>query len=114
MLAAIVIAILTLGGMAAALWIASPRPTALETAVASCDLESSEYVEVGDDGHTLTIDGESDAGDDGLPVADTACLLIALDTSTAALAQMDGTNSLQGRQTATWDAHPRQLDLSPR
>lgn len=83
--------------------VASMQPTPLESAAESCSLESSEYASLGDDGHTLTIDGESETGGDGLSFTDTACVLAELETSSAALAQMDGTNSLQGRQTATWD-----------
>lgn len=90
-------------GAAVAFLVASMQPTVLESAVESCELESNEYVSLGDDGQTLTIDGASEAGDDGAVFADTACVLATVDASTAALAQMDGTNSLQGRQTATWD-----------
>lgn len=86
--------------------VVAARPTDLQASVSACDLTGSEYVEVGDGGHTVTLDGESEDGGDGLPVSKEACVLREMKVSTAALAQMESTTSLQGRQAADWaDVH---------
>ncbi|MCY7290028.1 MAG: hypothetical protein LH624_17730 [Cryobacterium sp.] len=46
--------------------------------------------------------GKGDEESTGASITDRFCVLEALDVSAAALAQMEGTTSLQGRQSASW------------
>lgn len=99
--------------------VVAARPTDLQASVATCHLTGSEYIKVGDGGHTVTLDGEGKNGGDGLTISKEACVLRELKVSTAAVTQMDSTTSLQGRQAAdwadvyaTWTYHPSNgLDL---
>ena len=50
----IALAVVAVVGTAIAFWVASMQLTALESAVDSCGLGSSEYLSISDDGHTVT------------------------------------------------------------
>jgi hypothetical protein len=76
--------------------------TDLQNAVAACNLTSSQYATVGDGGKTLTLDGESKTGGDGLTITELVCVLGKLKVSDAVVTQMDSTTALQGRQSASW------------
>jgi hypothetical protein len=78
------------------------RPSDLQQAATTCKLTHSAYAEVADGGKTLTLDGASQAGGDGLSITQLACVLRSLKVTDAVVTQMDSTTSLQGRQTGSW------------
>lgn len=80
----------------------APSLTVLEQAVRTCTLSTTDSIVVGDEGMTVTVDGRGDEDPDGASISDTFCLLDATEVSTAAMAQIEGTTSLQGRQSASW------------
>lgn len=83
-----------------------------QKAYSSCGSPSG--IQVSDGGKTITIDGNGEYEYTGANIADTACVLYAIDTPTYVITNMDTTNSLMGRQTATfgdkidisWSYHP--------
>lgn len=80
----------------------APSLSVLEQAVRTCTLSTTDSVVVGDEGMTVTVDGRGDEDPEGASISDTFCLLDATEVSTAAMAQIEGTTSLQGRQSASW------------
>lgn len=84
--------------------LATPTMTRIETAVNGCHLSGNDSASVGDGGTSVVLDGSGEAADSGeLSIDDEACVLRALDVTDAVTAQMDDTNSLQGRQSGSWD-----------
>jgi hypothetical protein len=80
--------------------------TDLQSAATACKIDKSQFAEVADGGNTLTLDGASEAGGDGLTVTKLGCVLHELKATTAVVTQMEGTTSLQGRQGGSWgDVH---------
>lgn len=84
--------------------------TALQDAYDACSETYSNAVNVGDEGHTLIVDGAKPGNDDFTTMV---CVLGELDTSQSVVAQMDSTTALMGRQTAEdgdytyeWSYHP--------
>ena len=71
-------------------------------------------IRVSDEGKTITIDGNGEYEYSGASIYDTACVLEAIETPSYIISNMDTTNSLMGRQTATfgdkidvsWSYHP--------
>lgn len=71
-------------------------------------------IRVSDEGKTITVDGNGEYEYSGANIYDTACVLDAIDTPSYVITNMDTTNSLMGRQTATfgdnidvsWSYHP--------
>ena len=76
----------------------SPFPAALE----ACGIYDDEYIYVADDGNTLLMDGDGEEswGED---TSDISCVLNELDVPDSVVAKMDGTNSLQGVVSDSWD-----------
>ena len=60
-------------------------------------------VTVSDEGTTITIDGNGDYQSYGADIYDIACVLSEVNTPTYIISNMDTTNSLMGRQTASFD-----------
>ncbi len=79
-----------------------PSQTALGLAAAACGVSSSLYFTMGDQGHTLSIDGEGDEDAGGADITKIACVLASLDVSTAVSARMDNTRALDGMQEGAW------------
>ena len=74
----------------------------IETAVDRC-VSNTRDVEVGDNGHTLTIDG---AGLYGRPrYMEVVCVLTELGAPDSVLSQMDATRALDGMVSGEWDGY---------
>ena len=71
-------------------------------AIGECDADRS-FAIVGDGGLTLTIDAKG--GDDyqGLNNVDLWCIVLELGAPASAIAHMEQTTSMDGRQTESWD-----------
>jgi hypothetical protein len=74
--------------------------TRLETVM---DTVNNLYIELGDDGRTLIIDGNGNYADTGASIEVIARVLHELDTPDAVVARMDRTRALDGMQSAEWD-----------
>jgi hypothetical protein len=90
----------------------SPTPKPLEQAKATC-AASSDAVEVGDGGKTLTIDGKGKKDFSGLETTQVVCILKALKVSDAVISQMDSTRALDGRQSAEWEGYSASWTYHP-
>lgn len=82
------------------------------TALDSCgiELEGSESldagVEIGDGGHTLSIDMRGEEDFSGVSIENISCILDQLSTPDSIIDQMESTRALDGRQEASWrDLH---------
>lgn len=71
-----------------------------------------QYATIGDDGHSLILDGEG-TDSDGLPVRDLALVLTGINTPDSIIAQMENTTAMHGRQTATWDKYTASWTYHP-
>jgi hypothetical protein len=94
--------VLVVAGVAVGI-VAGMQPSKLEAALTSCGLETKASAQLGDEGHTLTLDmvGEDDFGK--LAYDDVFCVLDAIEIPDSVTAQMGETRSLDGRQNAQWD-----------
>lgn len=71
-------------------------------------------IRVSDQGKTISIDGNGEYEYSGADISDIACVLYAIEIPDYVISNMDSTNSLMGRQTATfgdkidvsWSYHP--------
>jgi hypothetical protein len=66
------------------------------------DCSDSAYIEIGDEGYTLTMTSQG-KDSPGATFEEIACILDALDTPDAVVSQMDRTRALDGIQEATWE-----------
>lgn len=89
-----------------------------QKAYSTCGAPSG--IEVSDEGKTITIDGNGEDDYYGATISSTVCVLNAVGTPSYVLSNMNTTNSLMGRQTATfgdkidvsWSYHPdNKLDI---
>ncbi|UWX96792.1 hypothetical protein N2K95_14295 [Arthrobacter zhaoxinii] len=89
------------GLLMAELDLSSPS-NALADAVAECQVEDDPYIQLGDEGQSLTMSG---AGEDssGADYADMVCVLHEVDMPDSVSSQMGSTRALDGRQTAEWE-----------
>ena len=82
------------------------RPTELDAAVSSCAAEMDDvadahlYMQVGDEGRTLTLDGSTSTEQS---VRTGECLLAALDAPASVVSKVESTTAMMGRQTDSWD-----------
>lgn len=84
----------------------SSASTHLEAAVDSCNLNrGASGVSLGDEGHSLVLDGKGDDDLNGISVERQACVLSAVEVPDATLNLMSTTRALDGRQTADWDGY---------
>lgn len=82
----------------------SDRPRQpLSQAVRSCNV-STVFAAVGDDGRSLSIDGQGQSVTSGLSIDQIDCILGFLHFPAAARARMDNTRAIDGMQTAQWKA----------
>ncbi len=86
--------------------------TKLQTAMKSCADTYSGYIDVLDNGKTLSIDGDGDE-DQGAPVKEIACVLYAIPVPSYVISRMDQTRALDGVQreefdtfNISWSYHP--------
>jgi len=82
---------------------AANSTTVLEDAVSDCGVEGNEFFDVGDEGYSLNIDGKPDKKKRGAKLADTICVLFAIEVPDSVIGRMENTTSLQGVQEAEWD-----------
>ncbi len=73
-----------------------------EDALSDCEIPSSSWARIGDDGNTLIVDGEGDDSD-GLSFANTVCVMVNLDVPDSTIAKIEGTRALDGTQSDTYD-----------
>ncbi|MFJ4171671.1 hypothetical protein ACIPY3_19380 [Paenarthrobacter sp. NPDC089714] len=79
-----------------------PRP--LPAAVNTCKLSGkSTYAKLGDEGRTLSLDGEGEEDVDGLAWTDIQCVLKAVNVPDYVRDQMGSTRALDGTQRESWD-----------
>lgn len=84
----------------------SSASTHLQAAVDSCNLNrGASGVSLGDEGHSLVLDGKGDDDLNGISVERQACVLSAVEVPDATLNLMSTTRALDGRQTADWDGY---------
>ena len=77
--------------------------SAISDAVKGCNAQSSSGISVGDNGQSVSIDTKGQKDSSGASITDTACILKKLNVPDSVVSEMDATNALQGRQSATWD-----------
>lgn len=76
--------------------------TKLMTARLGCNLGGMPYADLGDNGHTVTLQGQPRNGV-GLPLSDLMCVLHGINVPDSVVSQMQGTRALDGTQKADWD-----------
>jgi hypothetical protein len=86
--------------------------TALEEAAEAVPQREAPYVEVGDDGRTLTIDGDGEEGL-GMSYEATAELLDALGAPDAIVSRMGQTRALDGTQEGSWEGYEATWTFHP-
>jgi hypothetical protein len=81
--------------------------------LSSCISGASPYINLGDDGHSLSLDGAPDGTKAGITIAETQCMFRHLDTPDSIIARMGNTRALDGMQDEdggglhyTWTYHP--------
>ena len=80
--------------------------TNIIAAVEKCNLTTSQYVGVMDDGHSLMLDGRSDSSSvDGIEISDTSCVLQQLGIPAYITMLMSNTRSVDGMQREEIDAY---------
>jgi hypothetical protein len=86
--------------------------TKLQTAMKSCAGTYSGYIDVLDNGKTLSIDGEGKE-DQGAPIEELVCVLNAIPVPSYIMQRMDKTRALDGMQRevfdtfdVSWSYHP--------
>ena len=80
--------------------------TNINAAVEKCNLTSSQYVNVMDDGHSLSLDGRSDSSSvDGIEFSDTSCVLQQLGIPAYISMLMNHTRALDGMQREEYDVY---------
>ena len=75
---------------------------ALADAATACDVEANSWIEVGDEGRSISMKSEGEESD-GADISDIACIFGELDTPDSVINRVDSTRALDGRQTATWN-----------
>jgi hypothetical protein len=80
--------------------------TNINVAVEKCNLASSQYVNVMDGGHSLSLDGRSDSSSvDGIEFSDTSCVLQQLGIPAYITMLMSNTRSVDGMQREEYNAY---------
>ena len=82
----------------------SSSTTRLTEVIATCNLTSSEYVELSDNGHSLMLDGRSDTVFNGLRNAQTICVLDELGVPSYIRMLMTRTSAIDGMQQEEFDS----------
>ena len=102
---------LVLGFLAAQIDLATPS-NAINEAVASCGVEDDEWIVVGDEGASVSLDTEGEESP-GTTYSNAVCVLDELGMPDSVSNRMGSTRALDGRQdaqwgefSATWGYHP--------
>lgn len=77
--------------------------TALIDAVSLCDVEDNASVQLGDEGQSLTMDGQGEETYGyGAELWEITCVLAAIEMPDSVSSRMQNTRALDGRQSAEW------------
>lgn len=79
------------------------RTSVFANALDKCGLDDDEDSQIGDGGHTLTINHRGDDDFAGIEYADLECIIERLGTPAAVSSHIGQTTSQDGRQTEMWD-----------
>src|SRR5699024_11711985 len=80
----------------------APTDTSFAEAVEVCDIsDTSNYIEVADDGTTLLMTSEGDESP-GASITEIACVFVELDVPSSIINRFDTTRALDGTQSGTW------------
>lgn len=84
---------------------ATPTPSepTIKAALRSCGVISSTYVTLGDNGRTVTLQGQPAKNERGLKGQDIKCVLNKTSIPDSVVAQMNSTRALDGMQKASWE-----------
>ena len=82
--------------------IPAAQPSPITVATENCGVENSQYIVVGDEGQSVSMDSVGDESE-GAEYADILCVLNELDVPDSVLNRINSTRALDGRQTAEWD-----------
>jgi len=85
--------------------VGSGSATNINAAVEKCNLASSQYVNVMDDGHSLSLDGRSSSSVDGIEISDTTCVLLQLGIPAYITMLMSNTRSVDGMQREEYNVY---------
>lgn len=101
-------AILVVAVLAIAGW-SSGRPSAIESAAATCSAASN----VQDDGSAISFDTKGDEDLGGDTITEVVCVLSALDIPQHIISHMDSTRALDGQQTDDWKGFTARWSYHP-
>ncbi len=82
--------------------ISATKPSPITAATETCGVENSQYIVVGDEGQSVSMDSVGEESE-GAEYADILCVLNELDVPDSVLNRINSTRALDGRQTADWD-----------
>ena len=77
------------------------QPSPIIAATEACEVEDSQYIVVGDEGTSVSMDSTGEESK-GAPYSDILCVLDELDTPDSVLNRINSTRALDGRQSAEW------------
>lgn len=87
--------------------------TSFAEAVEVCDIsDTSNYIEVADDGTTLLMTSEGDESP-GASITEIACVFVELDVPSSIINRFDTTRALDGTQSGTWDVYEATWNYHP-
>jgi len=91
----------------------APTDTSFAEAVEVCDIsDTSNYIEVADDGTTLLMTSEGDESP-GASITEIACVFVELDVPSSIINRFDTTRALDGTQSGTWDVYEATWNYHP-
>ena len=82
--------------------LSAAQPSPITAATEACGVENSQYIVVGDEGQSVSMDSVGDESE-GADYADILCVLSELDVPDSVLNRINSTRALDGRQTADWN-----------
>jgi hypothetical protein len=91
----------TIGNLAGGIASAT-QPSPITSATETCGVENNQYIKVGDEGQSLTMDSYGEESE-GAEFEDILCVLNELETPDSVLNRINSTRALDGRQTGDWD-----------
>ena len=88
------------------------KTTPMADAVKACDITSTAWITVGDEGQSISMKSEGEESE-GADIADLACVFGELHMPDSVMSRIDGTRALDGRQTATWKTYTASWGYHP-
>lgn len=81
--------------------VSATQPGEITTAVETCGVESDQFIDVGDEGRSISMQslGKESAG---AAIDDIYCVLNELDTPDSVISRIGSTRALDGRQSGDW------------